>query len=341
MTVSTMRMGLIGFADEQYLRNLLMTRTRTLQWERWPFMEADALWINGEHAQLLRNQMIRIPSTDPTKKAVLLNLKELDRPAAFTLPVGDGAIEAPVFDPHKTSDVVGVLQRFETALTPLAVELTLASDIAQRRRDLIAPTYHLSLHGRLIAVVNVTGEIGIDPDVVPSDVMHAQWSGRPGGAGEELPRFFRPTTLAVLMWQYAMRSTDTELLPSRYRTGPVYWRRMPSVPGHMVREEHLLVIAQLSAASHTVDSLVTATGLSEAAIVRALAALYFCGSLTTDARKAGPLREIKPREQDDAWPSSMTSAFSPRSTPMPPRPGRPRFDMPTVPTPLDVPKKKQ
>src|SRR5205085_128842 len=51
MSVLVMRMGLVGFADEKQLRNLLMTRNRNLQWERWPFMEADALWINGEHAR--------------------------------------------------------------------------------------------------------------------------------------------------------------------------------------------------------------------------------------------------------------------------------------------------
>ena len=67
MTVPTMRMGLIGFGEEQYLRNLLMTRNRNLQWERWPFMEADALWINGAHAQPLRNHMVRIPSADRTQ----------------------------------------------------------------------------------------------------------------------------------------------------------------------------------------------------------------------------------------------------------------------------------
>jgi hypothetical protein len=330
-----MRMGLIGFADEQYLRNLLKTRNRNLQWERWPFMEADALWINGAHAQPLRNHMVRIPSVDPAKKATVLNLKEMDRPAAFTLPLGNGYLNAPVtFDPHKVDEVADVLNRFEAALLPTAVDLTLAAEIANRRHDLVAPIYHLSQHGHLAAIVNVTGDIALDPHIPPFHLAQAEWAGRPEGAAEA-PSHFRHTSIPLVMWQYAMRSAG-DLLPSRYRHGTIHYRRMPLVPTRMVREEHLMLISELSTGPQTVGSLVAATGLSEAAVTQALAALYFGGSLTTDPRKAGPTRPAKPRRAEEGWPSSMTSAYSAPPPPVvPPRPRRTRADMPTVPTPLD------
>src|SRR3954471_14108234 len=101
MSVPVMRMGLVGFPDEKQLRNLLGTRNRNLQWERWPFIDADALWINGENAAPLRGNMVRIPSPEEGKPATILNLKEISRPTAFTLPIGNGYFTPPLaFDPH-------------------------------------------------------------------------------------------------------------------------------------------------------------------------------------------------------------------------------------------------
>jgi hypothetical protein len=334
MSVPVMRMGLVGFADERQLRNLLATRNRNLQWERWPFMEADALWVNGERAQPLRGPMVRVPSGDPTKPATVLNLKEIDRPIAFTLPLGDGYFSPPLaFDPHKVDQVADVLNQFEAALLPTAVELTLAAQIAQRRHELASPSYHLSVHGRFVAVVNANGEIGLAQDLAPHELASAEWAGRPA-AGAQIPAQFRHATIPQVMWNFAMRSGG-DLLPSRYRQGPIHWRRMPVVPQRWVREEHLMVISVLTTGPQTVASLVTATGFSEAAVLQALAALYFGGSLTTDERKAGAVRAAKSLPQED-WPSSMTSAFPPRPLAIPPRPGRRnRAEMPTVPQPLE------
>ena len=136
-----------------------------------------------------------------------------------------------------------------------------------------------------------------------------------------------------------MRNVD-DLLPSRYRNGAVYWRRMPAVPSKWVREEHLMLISILSTGPQTVATLVEQSGYSEAAVCQSLAALYFGGSLTADARKAGPTRVAKPAKSED-WPSSMTSAFVQPQPTIPPRPGkRTRADMPTVPSPLEQPGKE-
>ena len=335
MPVPKMRMGLVGFADEKQLRNLLATRNRNLHWERWPFIEADALWINGAHAQPQRGNMVRIPSVDPAKPATVLNLKEIDRPTAFTLPFGNGYFTPPLaFDPHKVDQVADVLNVFEAALLDTAADLTLASEIAARRHELASPSYHLLVRGRMLAIFNASGEIGMAPQLAPHELEQADWAGRPA-AGGEIPSHFRRTTIAQVMWNYVMRNVD-DLLPSRYREGTIYWRRMPAVPPRSIREEHMMLISVLSTGPQTVASLADATGLSQAVVSQGLAALYFGGSLTTDPRKAGPTRAARARAAEEGWPSSMTSTFQPPQHVVPPRPGkRARADMPTVPSPLE------
>lgn len=339
MSVPKMRMGLIGFGDETHLRNLLSTRNRNLQWERWPFIDADALWINGAQAQPMRGNMVRVPSAEPAKPATILNLKEIDRPVAFTTPFGNGYFTPPLaFDPRKVDQVVDVLNVFEAALLDTASDLTLAAEIAARRHELASPSYHLIVRGRLLAVVGASGEIGVAPQSQPHELTEADWAGRPT-AGGGIPPQFRRTSMAQVMWQYVMRNVD-DLLPSRYREGTLYWRRMPAVPSRWVREDHMMLISVLSTGPQTVQSLVAASGLSQAAVCQGLAALYFGGSLTTDPRKAGPVRAARPAPPDDSWPSSMTSTFKAPEQLAPPRPGRhARADMPTVPSPLETPRR--
>jgi len=58
---------------------------------------------------------------DPSKKATVLNMKEMDRPVAFTQPLGNGYFNPPVsFDPHKVDEVADVLNLFEATLQPAA-----------------------------------------------------------------------------------------------------------------------------------------------------------------------------------------------------------------------------
>lgn len=335
MSVPVMRMGLVGFADETQLRNLFATRNRNLHWERWPAIEADALWINGEDAQPMRGHMVRIPAAQPGLPATVLNLKEIDRPTAFTLPIRNGYFTPPLaFDPRRADQVGDVLSQFEADLADTAVDLTLAAEIAARRHQLASPSYHLNVGGRLVCVFSVTGEVGLAQNLSPYELEQAEWAGRPP-AGALVPGPFRRTTMSHLMWRYVTRNVD-DLLPSRYRSGLIYWRRMPTVPAKWVREEHMMLISLLSGGPHTLRNLAGRSGLAEAAVSQALAALYFGGSLTTDPRKAGPTRTggSKPPGEDE-WPSSMTSSFAQTHTAPPAR-----ASAPTVPAPLDMPRKR-
>jgi len=124
MADPVMRMGLIGFKNDAHLVTLLHGHKGLMKWDRGPFVEADALWVNGEHAQLVRQGFVRIPSYDPKRPATLLNLTDLDRPVAFTLPLPSPNIQPPhMFDPGSPESVRAVFKKFEAWLLPLAALL--------------------------------------------------------------------------------------------------------------------------------------------------------------------------------------------------------------------------
>jgi hypothetical protein len=304
--VPSMRMGLVGFTPEESdnLSNLLSKHSITLKWERWPFMEADALWVNGAHAQLNKDQLVRIPSQDPTKPAILLDLKEIDRPTSFTLPMMSTGVNPPhVFDPTSAVSLVNILRKFEAWLQPLAVQLTLCQGLADRRQGLDSPVYHLTLGGKLLAVLCAQGDVGLAPGVTPAEVAAATWGGRPRAAGG-IPSHFTRSTMPQMMWQFALR-TQEDLLPRRYRNLPIHFRRMPPVPHIMLREVHRMLLAQLMQGADTFDQLRQQTGLAELPLAQALAALYLAGSITTDPKRAA----ANARRQDNGRSAPFDSSY--------------------------------
>lgn len=335
-----MRMGLIGFPDEQHLENLLSTRSRTLRWVKWPFVDADALWVNGAHAQMVRDGLVRVPSVDPGQRATVLNMREVDRPIAFTAPLHPNAMFKPrlVFDPLDAASVAAVMKSFEQQLHRHGLELSLAHQLAQRRYEMRSPVYHLILRGALVGVVALGGAIGLAPTLVGTDFDEIEWSGRPASAGAIAPDFLR-TDMASVMWRYTTR-TQQDLLPRRYKEGTIHFRRMPFVDQRLVRDIHLLVIAELRAMPQTWMQLRASTGMTDAQASQALAALYFAGSITTDARKAmAPLGRAAEGSASDM--NTSIIGDDPASAPaVPARPGRRTFgDGPsTVPTPLEPPR---
>lgn len=279
-----LRMGLVGFADERPLCNLLDTRSR-MRWVSSPAADADALWVNGDRAQPLRNHMVRVPSTLPGATATILNLKEISRPVAFTHPLGNGYFSPPnVFDPLSAESVGGILRTFEAELELLHLELALGREIASRRYELRSPTFHLSLMGKLVGVVNITGELGLSPKLTAADMAQIRWGSRPAAASA-IPPEFRLTSMAHVMWQYVGRS-DEDLLPSRYSNGLIYFCRMPAVSPGMIRDSHLVLISELSTMPQSLEQLRASTGMGQKQASQTLAALYFAGSITTDARRA-------------------------------------------------------
>lgn len=291
MAAPLMRMGLLGFSPQENdrLSSLLKAHSLVLEWERWPFMEADALWVNGAHAQRTKDKLIRIPSGDPTRPATLLDLRGMDRPTAFALPLSSEDLKPPhVFDPGSAASVGSILRRFEGWLRPLAAQLTLCQCLSDRRHTLDAGVYHLTLDGQLLAVLSARGDVGLAPGLSPADVMAADWGARPVSASV-IPAHFLHTTIPQMMWQFALRTREN-LLPKRYLNGLIYFRRVPPVPPPALKEAHRMILSSLAAEPASFAQLRQHIGLGEPAMAHALAALYLAGGITTDARKAASRR---------------------------------------------------
>jgi hypothetical protein len=164
--------------------------------------------------------------------------------------------------------------------------------------------------------VNITGEVGLSPHLAAIDMTQVQWSGRPAAA-HAIPPDFNVTTMAHVMWQYVGRS-DENLLPSRYCTGLIYYRRMPRVSPRMIRDSHLVLISELSAMPQSLDQLKASTGMGQKQVSETLAALYFAGSITTDPRRAA---QGKPWARPADGPASDVNSSVPGDDPILIRPG--------------------
>jgi hypothetical protein len=227
---------------------------------------------------------VRVAATG-SQPEVLLDLKAMARPTAFTLPVADDRIQSPVtFDSHSAGSVDKVLRRAEKALQPLVMQLAVANRMGERLHELTSETYHLTRGGKLVAVVNVGGSIGIDLDLTPLHVEEATWKGLPAAAGE-IPSSFFATTFAEVLWVFVSR-VETDLLPRRYRNSKLYFRAIPRVSQRHITNAHYQVLSELASEPRNFRSLQSAVGLGKDALATTLSALYHAGSITTDPARA-------------------------------------------------------
>lgn len=320
-SVPLMGMGLIGFSPHQldHLSNLLKTRVQTLLWEPRPFLEADALWVNGERAMRLDNGLVRVPSQVPTTRAIQLNLEEMDRPLGFAMPVAPGIDLPHVFDPHSSASVAGIFEHFEDRLHALTAQLALGGVVADMEGSPASPVYHLLLHGKLVAIVNLRGNVGLAPGISAADVEQADWHGMPPSAGD-IPEAFSRSSIAEVMWQFAARTTR-DVLPERYRKKPIHFRHAPTVRQTMVKDTHLVLLRELSGKPQRFAELQQNTGLGEAQLASALAALYFVGAITSDARRANPAAGQPARPAKEArWNASIAPSTLGHGWSLPPPP---------------------
>lgn len=328
MTTPRLRMGLMGFSAEDVLAALLRTRSALLEWEVSGIEEADALWVNGESVAMVSHDIVRVKGRTP-QADVLLDLKHLARPTAFTTPIADERVRPPVtFDSGSMASVDNVLRRAETVLQPLVMQLALAAQMAQRLGELTSETYHVVRGGKLVAVVNVGGSIGIDLALTPMHIQESTWKGLPAAAGE-IPSSFFTTTYAEVLWVYVGR-VETDLLPRRYRSARLYFRAIPRVSQRHITNTHYQILSELASEPQTFKRLQEAIGLRKEVLANALAMLYHAGSITTDPARATRGAE---RVADDA-PSDLRRLLFPQSAVAEPVPDG--GDKRTLPVPLDL-----
>jgi hypothetical protein len=91
------------------------------------------------------------------------------------------------------------------------------------------------------------------------------------------------------------------VLPKRYRTGELYFRRPPRLPQRLLSDAHLLLMRELSTSSGNFADLQQRTGMAAANLAKTLAALYLVGSITSNPKRATAQRAATSR--DDIEPS--------------------------------------
>jgi hypothetical protein len=294
-----LRLGLAGFSAQQKIElDAMLQRSNPGRniWQLGNFHDADAWWINGSRAQR-GDGKIRITPAIPTERSLQLNLAEVDRPIGFSVPLSFPATEPGyTFDPASLSSVNKVLDKFESWLQPLTAQFSLAGRIIEQESVLGSGVYHVMLNERLLAVVDMHGEIGVLPSAGPADFDDAIWVRWPGPS--DIPESFVRTSLSELMWQYAVRTTR-DVLPRRYRTGLLYFRRVPRLPQRLLTDSHLLLIRELATAPGTFADLQQRTGMGAGPLARTLAALYLVGTVTSNVKRASVTQPMQGTQDEE------------------------------------------
>ena len=332
-----LRLGLAGFSAQQKTELEVMLQRSTPGrnvWQLGNFHDADGWWINGARAQR-SNSTVRITPAIPTERSLQLNLEEVDRPIGFSVPLSISVEPGYTFDPASLSSINKVLEKFETWLQPLIAQFSLAGRIIEQESVLGSGVYHVMLNSRLLAVVNMHGDIGVFPGAGPGEFDDAIWVRQPGPT--EIPESFVRTSLSELMWQYAVRTTR-DVLPKRYRTGLMYFRRAPRLPQRLMTDSHLLLIRELATAPGTFAELQQRTGMGAGPLARILAALYLVGTVTSNRKRASvtePMAGCQEPEQSQGLQHSVVPSGLGAET-QPPALGLRRHGLAdfTVPMPL-------
>jgi hypothetical protein len=283
-----LRIGLAGFsAQQQESLGAALEASGTGLWHVGKFGEADGWWVNGARVQVLPDATVRIAPGVPGGRSLHLDLHDVDRPIAFSLPLASRQLEPLfAFDAGSQSSIAAVLEKFEGWLKPVMAQFCLASRILEQETVLGTGVHHVSVNGRLIAVVDMRGEIGVLPTAGPLDFDDAIWHRLPAGAS--IPDHFVRISPSQLMWQFAQR-TARDVLPQRYREETLYFRRPPRVAQRLISDSHLLLLRELACAPADFAELQQRTGIGVTAMARDLAALYFVGAITTNRKRAAPV----------------------------------------------------
>ena len=235
------------------------------------------------------------PARDQPGPDVVLELEGVDRPVAFSTPLSNrlGPDFRPLckFDPFSDASVAGALQQFEQWLSPVRVKFALGWQIYQRGGHLRSGVYQLMQGSKLLAVIDLKGwRIAVLPSARASEFEGVRWEPRPPLA--TTPFEFERLSLTQIMWSFAQR-TRQDVLPDRYRTQPIHFRRSPRVPARVLRDSQRLLLRELSQAPASFGTLLARTALPEPQLVRDLASLYFAGSITCSPRRAAPIGQVR------------------------------------------------
>lgn len=305
-----LRLGLAGFSagqQEQLHAALESATPGAIVWKLGKLGSADAWWVNGSRVTSVSGATVCIAAAEAADHAVQLHLPDIDRPVAFSTPIACAELEPRhTFDMSSVASVRKVLQKFEAWLSPLTTQFCLASHLVEHDGMPGGGVFDVMLDGRLLAVVDMRGDVGVVPGAGPAEFEDAEWRRRPRAP---LPAHLLRTSISQLMWQYCVRTTR-DLLPRHYRTGPLYFRRPPRLPNRMLADSHLLLMRELACGPAGFETLRERTRMQPLQLARDLAALYFVGSITANPKRAAPSQQPRRPDAPESGPGSQSSLIS-------------------------------
>lgn len=297
LEIPVLRLGLAGFTARQKERAeslLASLNTTAVSWCAVDFPGGDAWWVDGSRSVVVEEGVLLVGAGEPQAPSVHLNMRDADRPLAFARPLPPPPFEAAFdFDLASDEEALAILARFTGWLRPLAAQLSLAACLFDQHAALGAGCFRVMNGSRLVAIVDMHGDVSVLPTATTADFEDAMWR-RTATRRAEVPSHFARVSLSQLMWQFATRATR-DLLPPHYRTGLIYFRRPPKLAQRALTQAHHAILRELSMGCALFDELQHRTQLPGEVLARELAALYLVGAITSNPRRAatGALRRLE------------------------------------------------
>jgi hypothetical protein len=281
-----LRLGLLGFDQDQAIQATLKVQAAASANSRWQvvtFEDAD-MWLLHSSRVTMGAGTLNIGNPAAPDSPMTIDPSQVSRPVAFTQPLPstiDAKLSINLEDAYECATA---LNQFANVLVRLCTFFALGEQVASRQSGLERGIYQLHFESKLVAVVDLSlWQVGMLPDASPLELALASWRHRPYETNY-LPVGFKGIALDKLMWVYASR-TQTERLPASYRTEPIHLRRLSVVPQSWLHQDHMNVIGLISQQPCLMRTLAQRTQLSDQRLASCLTALYYSGTITTDARQ--------------------------------------------------------
>jgi hypothetical protein len=174
-----------------------------------------------------------------------------------------------------------MLHELDASMQIACLRYALAGLLVERHqaKERLSGVWHIHSGGILIAVLDFPRlQVSVRPDAQALELDQAAWDHRSVQASA--PLSFSHYPLERLMWEYARRS-ERELLPPRYTSRPISLRRYPRLPLSFLHDPELALLMTLRQRPKICDELVQELGCCPEQVQRMLAALYYCGAITT------------------------------------------------------------
>ncbi|CAA9400673.1 MAG: hypothetical protein AVDCRST_MAG51-874 [uncultured Ramlibacter sp.] len=298
------RLGLIGFSDrEVQLLRSGVARYSGVEWQCGQPEGADAWLVNGARVARSVGSTVRVIARNAAEGGTALMVDISSRPTAIAAPVPQ-VLQGPetrFFDLRKTETLLTCLAAFDRELAPLKRSFWIAANLASSEILVGKAAYELRAGEQLLAAADMKGKVFVLPELTEQQLDQAEWKHR-ARKTVKAPEDFEQHLLAEMLWIYTTR-TRRELLPERYFDSQIYLRRPPRVRAELLEDLHLRVIRELAAAPANLAELVKRLAVKKSPLVRALAALYYVGSIT-----ANPERAWAASAQQSSW-ASRAGAF--------------------------------